>query len=119
MTIGILGVVLFMAMLAGFVLNLQFFTVVGQAWITVGLGILAIALVDHFQRRYEVFTDAIRVRRLFLWRKYELTRHVDIVPSANGQVLVKSKDGALILRFPREFSQGGELARRLREYLAG
>ena len=119
LAIGFVGVIVLVAMLVGFVVNLQSFTVLGQVWITVGVSVLAIALVDHFQRRYEVSTKVIRVRRLFLWRTYELPHHADIVPSSKGQVLVRSEHGALILTFPREFSHGGELVRLLREYLAG
>ena len=117
LAIGVAGIVLLVAMLTALVVNFQSFTMLGQIWIGVGVLVVSISLVDHFQRRYEVTTDAIRVRRLFLWRQYELPQRIDVVSSKNGQVLVRSEDGRLILRIPREFSQRGQLVIRLREFL--
>ena len=117
LAIGVVGIVLFGAMLIALVVNFQSFTMLGQIWIGVGVLVVLISLVDHFQRQYEITTDAIRVRRLFLWRQYELPQRIHVVSSKSGQVLVRSEGGRLILRIPREFSQRGELVVRLREFL--
>ena len=90
------------------------FTLLGRAWVASGATLILLVGIDTLQRRYEIASTRVAVRRMFIWRRRSIPDSVAVVADKLGRVRITDPHShRLLLMLPREYNKNGALLRDL------